>query len=371
MAILLILSINIYGANYAPKITSKAGIVMDVKSGRILFEKNIRGKLKIASLTKIMTSIVALENCSLADGVVISKKASGVGGSTVGLKAGTTVKLEALMYGLLLESGNDCAIAIAEHVGGTVEEFVNMMNKKAFEIGAKDTNFTNPHGLDTENNYCTAYDLALITKYAIGNSYINNIIVTRNITLNFSSVSKYLSNTNRLLGSYSYCDGGKTGFTNIANRCLIATATKNDMRVISIILGAETTNIRFNEAKNILDYALSNYTIKDISKYMKWYIEVPVYKGNIFKYTKRLEEKMEVPLKENEIEEIYVKQSIVPIINAPAKRGMMLGTVEMYIDNEKIYNKDIILDVDIKKNGVIDYMKRQVKEMFNIEFVFR
>ena len=141
-------------------------ILMEQSTNRILYGKNERKKVKIASTTKILTAIVAIENCDLEDRVTISKKAANTGGSTVGLKAGSEVTLDSLMYGMLLKSGNDCAVAIAEHIGGSVEDFVKMMNEKAYEIGAKDTVCSNPHGLDTEDNHSTAYDIALITCYA-------------------------------------------------------------------------------------------------------------------------------------------------------------------------------------------------------------
>lgn len=210
------ISQNIYCVSYELNISSKAGIVIESTTGRVLYGKNIREGLKIASLTKIMTAIVAVENADLDDMVKIEKDAAYIGGSTIGLKYNSEVKLESLLYGMLLKSGNDCAIAIAHHVGGTVENFVDMMNKKAYDIGAKDSYFTNPHGLDKENNHSTAYDMAVITRYAINNEYIKRIINTSSITLNFGGINKILSNTNRLLRTYPFCDGGKTGFT---NRC--------------------------------------------------------------------------------------------------------------------------------------------------------
>lgn len=208
---------NVYSLSlHELKISSNAAIVIEEETMRILYEKNIREKLKIASLTKIMTAIVAVENANIEDLVKIGKKAAYIGGSTIGLKVNSEIKLETLLYGMLIKSGNDCAIAIAEHIGGSVDVFMQMVNKKAYEIGAKDSYFTNPHGLDENNNHSTAYDIALITRYAINNKYIKKIIGTNTITLDFGGGNKILSNTNKLLRTYNYCDGGKTGFT---NRC--------------------------------------------------------------------------------------------------------------------------------------------------------
>ena len=212
LCIYLSSNLYVYGKENTPNISSLNVILMEQETKRILYEKKAHERVKIASTTKILTAIIAAENNKLDEVVNISKKAAQTGGSRVGIVAGSNVTLKALMYGMLLESGNDCAVAIAEHVGGSVEQFVHMMNKKAYEIGAKDTKCTNPHGLDTEDNYSTAYDLAIIMCYAKKNEIISEILNTKSVTLNFGNASKYLANTNRLLFTYDYCDGGKKGF---------------------------------------------------------------------------------------------------------------------------------------------------------------
>lgn len=352
------------------KLTSTSAILMEQDTKRVLYGKNHRNKVKIASTTKILTAIVAIENKSLDDMVTISKKAAGTGGSTVGLKSGSEVSLKSLMYGMLLKSGNDCAVAIAEYVGGSVENFADMMNKKAYEIGAKDTHCTNPHGLDTEDNYSTAYDLALITCYAKTNETLSKMLGTESITLPFGTASKYLSNTNRLLFTYEYCDGGKTGFTNGANRCLVATAKKEDLKVVAVVLGAVTTDIRFSETKVLLKYGIENYKMTDISESINWYIDIPVYKGNIYSYVKKFNFNQMLPLKEGEIEQIYISQSIVPSLHAPVNRGAYLGELGLYLGEELLYSKDIYLEQEITKNNVLDYMLKGLKSIFEIEIEF-
>lgn len=352
--------------NSEPQISSAAAVLVEQSTKRVLYGKNERKKVKIASTTKILTAIVAVENKSLEDKVTISKKAAGTGGSTVGLKAGSEVTLKSLVYGLLLKSGNDCAVAIAEYVGGSTENFVKMMNEKAYEIGAKDTHCTNPHGLDTENNYSTAYDLALITCYAKSNETISKIMGTESITLPFGTSSKYLANTNRLLFTYQYCDGGKTGFTNIANRCLVATAVKDDLKVVAVILGANTTDIRFKEGRTLLEYGIENYTMVDMKDEINWYIDIPVYKGDIYSYVKRFNADFCLPLKTGEIEEIYISQSIIPNLYAPVSRGSYIGNIKLMLKDEVLYNKDIYLEQDISKNTVLDYMIRGIKSIFEM-----
>lgn len=370
MLLLVIFSNSYIFATDEIKLKSRAAILMDQTTKRVLFGKNERDRVKIASTTKILTAIVAVENKDLDSVAIISKKAATTGGSTIGLKSGSEVTLRALLYGLLLKSGNDCAVAIAEHIGGSVETFVEMMNKKAYEIGAKDTHFTNPHGLDTEDNYSTAYDLALITCYAKQIEIINKMLGTESITINFGNTPKYLANTNRLLFTYEYCDGGKTGFTNIANRCLVATAKKEDLKIVAVILGAETTDIRFNEGKTLLKYGIENYKMTDVSDKVNWYIDIPVYKGNIYSYVKKFIIDKTFPLKEGEVEEIYISQNIVPNLYAPVEKGRYIGKIELYIKEECLYSKDIYLEEKIKKNTILDYMLKGLKGIFETDFNF-
>lgn len=348
-----------------PKISSKAGIVMEQSTGRILWEKNCKEKLKIASTTKILTAIVAVENANLEDKVKISKKAALTGGSTVGIVSNSEVSLKSLLYGLLLKSGNDCAVAIAEYVGGNVENFVNMMNKKAYEIGATNTYCTNPHGLDTENNYSTALDIAKITCYAKNIEEISKIMNTKSINVLFGKTEKYLANTNRLLLTYEYCDGGKTGYTAKANRCLVATAKKEDLEIVAVILGADTTDIRFKEGKELLKYGIENYKMINIKDKINWYIDVPVLKGDIDAYVAKVDLNTLLPLKTGEEEEIYVSQNIVPVIKAPAKKGMKLGKIGLHIKDETIYLKTIYLNEEINKKTVIDYLILGLRTIFN------
>lgn len=182
-----------------PNISSKNAIIFDRNSKIILYEKNPFQEVAIASTTKIMTCILALENANLSDTITISKKAAAVAGSTLGLKENMKLTLNDLLYGLMLRSGNDCAIAIAEHISGSTENFSFLMNKKAKELGLKNTNFVTPHGLDNEEHYSSAYDLALLTDYALNNTTFKKMVSTKRITINFNGYQKELINTNELL----------------------------------------------------------------------------------------------------------------------------------------------------------------------------
>lgn len=243
---LLVLSIIITlptGAS-AQKVTTSAqsAILIDQESGRVLYEKNAHTQMRIASITKIMTAILAIESGKLGEKVTISSNAFGTEGSSLYLKQGEKVVLEDLVYGLMLQSGNDAAVAIAEHVGGSLESFVFMMNEKAKEIGMSKTVFSNPHGLDDhEEHYSTSYDMALLTKYAMKDEKYRQIAGTKSYRSKQEAEDwdRIFKNKNKLLTQlYKYSTGGKTGYTKRAKRTLVSTATKDDLNLIAVTLNA-------------------------------------------------------------------------------------------------------------------------------------
>lgn len=343
---------------------SAAAVVIDYDTGRILYDKNADEQRPMASLTKIMTSIMLVENCDLDELIEVPADATWIGGSTVGLKKGDKVTAKALLYGMLLPSGNDCAYTVGIHIGGSIENFANMMNMKVKSMGITDTSFANPHGLDNENHYTSAKSMAIIARYALQNKYINEIVNTTSATVNFGSFTKTLNNTNALLRTYDKADGVKTGFTNGANRCLVASATDNARRYIAVILGAETTQIRFNEAKEILEYCFENYKITDISNYLKFYINIPVIKGNISFYEKVFNDNLSIPLTENEYKKIYVRQSLEENLSAPMTVGTKIGKFQVLLDDEILYEKEIFLDQNIHKKTPLDYFNESFKNIF-------
>lgn len=216
---------------------SRACIVLDRTSKKILYEKNSSNKVKMASTTKIMTAIVVLENCTdLSQTVTISRKAASTGGSRLGLKTNDKIAISNLLYGLLLCSGNDAAIALSEAIAGDVSSFVELMNRKAESLGLSNTHFESPHGLDSDNHYTTTYELSLLTDYALNNSTFLKIVGTTNYTVNINGYPKSLKNTNELLGVLNGVYGVKTGFTNGANRCLVTACKRDDMDIICVVL---------------------------------------------------------------------------------------------------------------------------------------
>lgn len=223
------------------QVSAQAAVLLDAESGRVLYEKNGHEPLRIASITKIMTAIVAIELGNLDDVVTVSPNASGVEGSSIYLLPGEKIRLEDLLYGLMLRSGNDAAVAIAEHIGGSVEGFVFLMNQKARELGMDHTVFSNPHGLDThEEHYSTAYDMALLGAYAMKNETFVEIVATKRKTVPMpgNAWDRVWYNKNRLLTMYPYADGIKTGYTKRAGRTLVSSSNKDGHRLIAVTLNA-------------------------------------------------------------------------------------------------------------------------------------
>lgn len=360
----LIFFCNLNCATFDLNINVPAAVVMDMDSGRILYEKNADEKRPMASLTKIMTSILLVENCDMEELIEVPQAAANIGGSTVGLKKGDKVTARSLLYGMLLPSGNDCALTVGIHIGGTVENFAKMMTEKTIELGITDTSFANPHGLDNENHYSSAKSMAIISKYALNNKYINEAIQTKSATINFGSFTKTLNNTNALLRTYNKADGVKTGFTNGANRCLVASATDNDRRYIAVVLGAETTQIRFDTAKLLLEKCFEMYKTTDISKYLNFYINIPVIKGNVKNIEKTYTDTLSLPLTNEEYEKIYIKQWSLEYITPPMLAGEKIATIEVMLENETLYKKDFFLEQNIYKKSFLDYLKEEIKDMF-------
>ncbi len=246
-----------------PGVSAHRAILMDQETGRVLYEKDAHTKSRIASITKIMTAILAVESGKMNETVTVSANAAGTEGSSIYLKPGEKIKLEDLVYGLMLRSGNDSAVAIAENVGGSLEGFVYLMNEKAREIGMTNTHFENPHGLDDhENHYSTAYDMAILTRYAMKNKTYKTIAGTKSYKSPDpnNKWDRTWRNKNRLLTQlYKYTTGGKTGYTKRAKRTLVTTASKDNENLIAVTLNGPDD---WNDHINMFEYGFKNYDYK-------------------------------------------------------------------------------------------------------------
>jgi D-alanyl-D-alanine carboxypeptidase (penicillin-binding protein 5/6) len=345
------------------KINARSACVMDYETGAVLFEKNAYRKRPMASTTKIMTAIVALDSSSLDDVVTISAKAANMGGSVMGLKEGAKVKMEDLLHGLLICSGNDAAVAIAEFCGGSVYEFSGMMNRKAVEIGAYETCFSNPHGLDDENHYTTAYDLAKITRYALKNPVFNRIVSKSE----FWFEGRTLKNTNEMLHGYEGADGVKTGYTGLAGRCLVTSATRGSMRLISVVLFCDSKNLRTVSSEKILDYCFTRYTRVQLLEKGCIMGEVAVEKAKDLRKIKAgAADSLLAVLSVDKNDMLSTRVSLPVKIQAPVRKGSILGTVSVFQGDRIIAESSLIAMESAEKMTLKDYMNLVIDKWVRI-----
>ena len=358
-------------------LNARSCVVLDRNSKKIIFGKNEYNKVKMASTTKIMTATVIIENCDLSQTVTVSKKAAGTGGSRLGLKTGDKITIRDLLYGLLLCSGNDAAIALAETAAGSVQEFSNMMNNKAKELGLNNSHFESPHGLDSDNHYTTAYELALLADYALQNSTFRNIVGTKNYTITINGYPKNITNTNELLGSLDGVYGVKTGFTNGANRCLVTSCKRGEMDIICVVLGCDTKNFRTQDSIKLINYTFENFEYLDIKNLIDRKFEN--YKNNNtnpFEINKGVSNDLEIrcfstepsiiPIKKDEKNSIKVDFELRKSLEAPINTNLKVGSFRVYSDNRTILEGDILTTNSIDKKKPSYYFSSIFKNFSSI-----
>ncbi len=345
-----------------PSINALAAVVIEMNTGRVLYSKNATERRSIASTTKIMTAIVALEKGDLDDEVEISKKAAWTNGSTIGVQTGQVYTLKELLYALLMSSANDAAVAIAEHIGGTVEGFAELMNSKAKSLGMEDSHFVTPHGLDTENQYSTAYDLAILTRYALNNEIFSRIVATTDYRI----TGHGLFNTNDLLAACPGVDGVKTGYTGKAGRCLVTTALRDGMRVISVVLGSPTRSARAYASRDLLDFAFRNYKMYRIMNMGDKYAEVPVKRGVAKSVVLKTDKTIELPLSEKEAGMLKKTEYVPEILNAPVYAGIEAGFVKYSINDEVIAENMLTISENVRRKNYVDYLNQVFGEWVRV-----
>lgn len=355
-----------------PDINSRAAVVIDRSTNRILYGKKENEKRKMASTTKIMTSLVIIENCNLDETIEVSKKAAGTGGSRLGLKTNDKITIRDLLYGLMLCSGNDTAVALAEHLGGNIEGFAEIMNNRAKELGFENTHFVTPHGLDADEHYTTAYELAKLANTALNNETFIKIVGTKNYTVTINGQPKNISNTNELLGNLAGVYGVKTGFTNGANRCLVTSCKRNNLDIICVVLGADTKKFRTKDSIKLIEYTFKTFTPVDIQrlvdeKFEEWKKEnldcFEIIKGqnqNVELKINPLEFET-IPINNNCIKDIKIVIDCKQILEAPILENTCLGKIEVYAGNELITSCDILLNCNIQKKNITNYFVEIIK----------
>ncbi len=358
-----------------PSINARHAIVYDRASGRCLFGKNENETCKMASTTKIMTFLVVIENVKdLNETVTISKKAAGIGGSRLGLSTNDEITVENLLYGLMMRSGNDAAIALAEYVGGNVEKFANLMNEKAYSLGLKSTHFVTPHGLDNDDHYTTAYELAKLTDYALSNKTFAKIVNTKSQTIYINNRAKALSNTNELLGNLNGVYGVKTGFTNGANRCLVTSCKRGDLDIICVVLGCDTKKFRTQDSIKLINYTFDNFTvvnvreklIEDFNLWKKEHLDTfTIYKG----VSSDLQLEVDitaipysnVAINNSLLNKISTSTQYTSYFEAPLLENAPVGKISLKVDNEEYFILNIYNVIEIKKKNFWNYWRMFIK----------
>lgn len=338
---------------------AKSAIIMEPTTGKVIFEKNSNERLEPASMTKIMTLLLTFEaidngKISLDDMVTISKRAADMGGSQMFLEAGSNIRLEEIIKGVSIASANDGAIALAEYIGGSVENFVDMMNKKAEDLGLSNTHFINPHGLHADNHYSSAYDMAIMASNLINHEKILNYTSIYEDYFNKPDGSRtWLVNTNKLVRFFKGVDGLKTGYTKEAGYCLTATAKKNNVRYITVVMGEPSSDIRSSETTNMLNYAFNSFKLNTI-------LDKNQELGNI--YIDKSKQKTAKIVVKIPVTELISKEKEAPSytynlkvgkLTAPLKAGTKVGTVEI-LDNEGLIvrEEDVTISYDIEKSNL-------------------
>ncbi len=354
-----------YGYKNELNIYSDSAILMDFKTGTILYSKNSNEKMYPASTTKILTAIIALEECNLDDMVTVSKSAISVippGYSSANLLESEQISVKDLVTVFLVHSANDAGYVLAEHISGSIDEFANLMNKKATEIGCKDTHFTNPSGIHDENHYTTSYDLSLIARYCMLNKNFRNIVSQKSCTINRTNKSdvRTYKNTNDLINPSSKyyleeCVGIKTGYTSQAKNCLISACSKNNLALICVVLGSNQMSngesSRYEDSINLFKYGYSNYSVKTFANKDDIIKNIEVKNGT--KETRNLdlilEDSISGLLKNGE----NIPDASITLndnISAPIAKGTVLGTISYNIDNMQ-YTKNLIASHDVNKDN--------------------
>jgi D-alanyl-D-alanine carboxypeptidase (penicillin-binding protein 5/6) len=366
--IILLLFFTTYSISFADSLnlSGEGAILIDSDTGQVLYEKNPHMKLHPASTTKIMTGILALELGNMDDIVTVDEEVVRLtDGSHIALEPGEQLKFEDLLNALLIESANDSALAIAKHISGSIDEFVKLMNDKAKELGALNTNFVNPNGLSDDSHLTTAYDLSLMAQYAMKNNSFREIVSNYTYTIpktNKKEEERYLKSANRLLYStqkinvdgnsvpikYEGINGVKTGYTSVAQNCLVASAQRGNQNLIAVVLKSNGKEV-FSDIHKLLNYGFNNFEKVNVTtkNYFVDNIEIkdainPIVAGII-------KEDLPVSIPKGSIDKIDKKVYIDKEIEAPIEKGQVLGKVEYYLQGQLLGQAEIISTLDIEK----------------------
>ncbi|AFM01184.1 MULTISPECIES: D-alanyl-D-alanine carboxypeptidase family protein [Desulfitobacterium] len=344
-----------------------SAILLDAKSGQILFEKEIHKELPPASVTKLMTLLVAAEavesgRVSLTDKVTASEGASSLGGSQIYLEPGETFSLEEMLISIAVGSANDACYAVGEHISGTHEAFVEEMNKKAKAIGANHTHFVNAYGLPAEGHYTSAYDLALMGREALKYPLIRKLTSMKEYDLRGGKFK--LWNTNKLLWWYEGADGFKTGWTSEANYCLASTVERDGLRLIAVVMGVPQVRGHFTESMKLYNYGFANFAYKEYAPAGQKQGVIKVHKGMEEDLVAVTEKALGVTVQKGNDKNIWAETKLNPDVEAPIKAGQKVGEILLYRDNEMLTSVNLVAEKDIEKAGIGKQIIRTLEGVF-------
>ena len=359
VAVIISMLICLPAQSAAPEqVSARSAVLMDAASGRLLWEKNGFEQLSMASTTKIMTAILAIENCDLSDIAVVSPVASGVEGSSLWLEPGERLTVEQLLYGLMLRSGNDAAVALAEQTAGNVEAFVLLMNAKAKEIGMFNTSFETPNGLDSDKHYTTAYDMAILACYAMKNPDFRRIVSTKEMQIPWEGKqwNRSLTNHNKLLWRYEGCTGVKTGFTRKSGRCLVSAAQRDGREIICVTLNAPND---WDDHARLLDHGFEDFETAVLTKKGEKWETVTVREREIGLVCG---EDFVASLKPGEAENVELRSDVSEIV-LPVSKGQTMGRLYIFSGGEFLGGVDLLADRDAGPEGLRDHLRKIAKGM--------
>ena len=371
-------TISVSNSKDTPSLNARYAVIYDRASKTVLYGKNENEKCKMASTTKILTAIVVLENVpDLSAKATISSKSAHTGGSRLGLSTGDIITIHDLLYGLLMVSGNDAAVALAEFTSGSVEDFSKLMNEKASSLGLTSSHFVTPHGLDQDEHYTTAYELAKIADYALCNETFSKIVNTSSYTVLIDGNSKNLHNTNELLGSLDGVYGIKTGFTNGANRCLVTSCKRGNLDIISVVLGCDTKKDRTLDSIKLINYAFNNFTLVNVDEIIRknfndWVnqnsrninIEKGIYQDLNFSLDESQIQFKNIAVNNDFVDSVNTNIEFSNSFDAPLLENSVVGNLTINVNGLDYFSVDVLNKTLIKKKNIFNYLNAFAKNYF-------
>ena len=365
---LFLFPLNIYAEENLLS-NAKSGMLIEATTGEILYEKNKDDRVAVASMTKMVAQIIILENIENGtltwdEKITVSKNASDMGGSQIWLQTGEQMTVRDLMKGITMASANDATVALAERIAGTESAFVEQMNNKVKELGLKNTNFVNPTGLDEDNHYSSAYDMAIIAQELLHHEEILEFSSVYEDYIRQDTSNKFwVVNTNKLIRFYNGADGLKTGFTDNAGYCMAVTAKRDGMRLIAITLGESSGSVRNQETSDLLDYGFNLYKVDTVKSKGDIIGELNIEKGNKDKINLTVEEDIVVLKKKSEISKDYDLETKIGTVKLPIKQGDVVGKLLVKENGKTIKEAELIAMEDVEKLGYFKTILETIKDV--------